>query len=673
MKRDKTCVSWCGALSAVAMMFAFALSSCTKDPIDGDMQQPDKEVPAGMICIDFSSTDSQLADTRAGELQTTEEKRIDAADIFFYGTTEGGNKGILVKRVSTSDQGVDLADSKILIPNTGLEANEAYKIVVVANGGVGFTTDDLTVGSSIDILTEKFTFITDITSLKTPLLMSGQVDSHIFSNNPTAKIEMVRQVVKLNVTVKLGDILTKTYPDAQFGGITADVGKADLSIWNLPSHSFVMNNVSLPTPSKMLPEVPKEMPWNATAQEWNFTTYAYAHTDYPLGGAVNGTAPAAKDRSTQFTLRLPYRLTSTDQIVANNYYKIYIDDPEDPHKPHKTVRNKIYNVAVTINGFGNDTPDYPGGLDMTVTTNVLPWNVFERFSDISDVLMIGPYYLFMRPGEVSGTQLAEGGNVHDEGGTIEISYRTNVGGFYVIVRNHGKIVQNTKSTPTPVVNGETDQSIKIVVPPIGYLEDGRYTVSIHHPLYASELITPIPPLNFTQYGGFIPNSVLSQSFTSVNAGDIQGWPADRLPARGLQIAKRGIQILPSGVEQEKDPEKQWKTSNTFTSGTTAPGLGMGKSSTDAMIAAGADEHPAAKYCREMGPEWYLPSRDELLLIYNYQAALGTSYTFPANIYRSSTADRSDHDFGSLCVLFGSGTVEYLKKTSTIKVRCVREI
>lgn len=368
MKRDKICIWWCGALSAVAMMLAVALGSCTKESLDGDMQHPGNELPAGMICIDFSGTDSQRLDTRADELQTTEEKRIVAADIFFYGTTEGGNKGELVKRVSTSDEGVDLlADSKIVIPNIGLETKEAYEIVVVANGGTDFTTDDLTVGSSIDVLTHKITAVTDIALLKTPLLMSGVVDSHIFSNNPIAKIDMVRQVVKLNVTVKLSNTFTETYHSAQFGGRTEAVGKADLSIWNLPSHSFVMssNIQQLPSESKMLPAIPNEMLWNATTKEWKFTTYAYANP-------VQGKDANAKNRSTQFIFQLPYRLTLIAPIVTDNYYKIYIDDTNNPFNPYMTIHNTIYNVAVTVNGFGSEIPDIVG---TTVTTSVLPWGI----------------------------------------------------------------------------------------------------------------------------------------------------------------------------------------------------------------------------------------------------------------------------------------------------------
>lgn len=673
MKRDKICISWCGALSAVAMMLAVALGSCTKEPLDGDMQHPGNELPAGMICIDFSGTDSQRLDTRADELQTTEEKRIVAADIFFYGTTEGGNKGELVKRVSTSDEGVDLlADSKIVIPNIGLETKEAYEIVVVANGGTDFTTDDLTVGSSIDVLTHKITAVTDIALLKTPLLMSGVVDSHIFSNNPIAKIDMVRQVVKLNVTVKLSNTFTETYHSAQFGGRTEAVGKADLSIWNLPSHSFVMssNIQQLPSESKMLPAIPNEMLWNATTKEWKFTTYAYANP-------VQGKDANAKNRSTQFIFQLPYRLTLIAPIVTDNYYKIYIDDTNNPFNPYMTIHNTIYNVAVTVNGFGSEIPDYPGGLDMTVTTNVLPWNVVEKAPEMGGYVKFART-TFTKTGEMTETALQEGGNLPEDGGTVKIYCKTNVGGWYVIVRDHGKIVQNTKSTPTRVVTKETEQSLDIAIPAIDYL-DGRYTVSIHHPAYASELINQIPPITFTQYGGFIPNSELLKTIVIDDNTTIGSWPENKLPPRGLQIAKTG-NVLPTGAAKADDPKMQWRIwSNDF--GHTdiqAEGLGEGKGNYALMTTLDAVNYPIGQACKDLGTEWYVPSTGELRLIYNNKGTLGTSYSFTSDsfnnsIYWSSAESISSPTGARGLDFYYGGMGDYFKHGGTIRVRCVRNI
>jgi hypothetical protein len=58
----------------------------------------------------------------------------------------------------------------------------------------------------------------------------------------------------------------------------------------------------------------------------------------------------------------------------------------------------------------------------------------------------------------------------------------------------------------------------------------------------------------------------------------------------------------------------WKTSTTTTTGTAS--LIDGVANTEAMATAGIALHPAAEACRSMGPEWYLPARAELDLIYD---------------------------------------------------------
>lgn len=659
MKRKKIGIASSVALSAVAIVLAFTLSSCTKEPIEGGH----KESPAGMIYIDFSDSDSPT-DTRADELQDSYEKQVTHADIFFYGVAKGDNINIdkLIKRISVA--GSSIVDSKIAIPSTEIDLDLAYKIVVVANGGASWA-DDLIIGSPIDDLDAKITSIADISSLQTPLLMSGVVDSHVFATDPIVNIDLIRQVVKLNITVKLSREFTDNYPLADFGGSYQNMMET-MWVFNLPSQSYIINNnTSLPANSTMLY---KEKPWgDVITALGGFTIYAYANP-------VMGNDAAARKGSTRFIFRMPYRLDPKSEIVTENYYAIYINDANSPENPHKTLRNNAYDIAVTITGFGSETPpDFPDGIGMTVTTNVLPWNSIWRDDYVGSVAALDEV-VFRSTTSTSFSDLPEGGNIPEDGGTLRLHCYTDVGGLYMILRDHGKIVKNTKSTPTPIVHVWAYQNIEMEIPKLDYL-DHRYTVSIHHPIYASELINQIT-FSFTQYGGFIPNSELLKGVTMYDK--LEQWPADKLPPRGLQIAKTG-NVLPTEAAKTDKPEVPWSTDTSTLIGTTKVDLGSGKSNYMQLNALPASQYPIGQACAHLGPEWYVPSRNELILIHETRLlTLGSSYVFDESsaepYFNYWTSSESGDNFFSWYVEFGDGPWgKPTSKYSPFRVRCVRDI
>jgi hypothetical protein len=63
--------------------------------------------------------------------------------------------------------------------------------------------------------------------------------------------------------------------------------------------------------------------------------------------------------------------------------------------------------------------------------------------------------------------------------------------------------------------------------------------------------------------------------------------------------------------------KQWKTTNTTTAGTTS--TYDGAANTAAIVTAGIADHPAAQFCTGLSiggyTDWYLPARDELEIAY----------------------------------------------------------
>lgn len=354
-----------GAVAAMSL-----LGSCTKEP------STDGELSGEAIYINLSSEDD--TQTRA-QLQTDNEKRITSAYIFFYGTVDGTNKDKLVKGVSTSDDGVSTDGSKVVVPASIIDIKQAYKIVVVANGGVAFNVNDIVDNSDISLLNDKLTTIT--TQIQTPtvtsneLLMSGTIDSHTFSQNPVATVNLVRQAVKLNVKVTMSKTFTDNYPDAKFGTGIDGVDAPELLVLNVPNDSYVMRRATPVLPSKRYLDY-LDLAMTASATEWTVTAYAYENP-------TKGTDDKAKSEATYFILQLPYKLNADSEVVTDNYYKFYINDPADPTNPHKTISNTHYNVSVAVNGFGGAVPDINGA---QVITTVLPWE-----GEISQTDPVGEY------------------------------------------------------------------------------------------------------------------------------------------------------------------------------------------------------------------------------------------------------------------------------------------
>lgn len=108
-----------------------------------------------------------------------------------------------------------------------------------------------------------------------------------------------------------------------------------------------------------------------------------------------------------------------------------------------------------------------------------------------------------------------------------------------------------------------------------------------------------------------------------------------------------------------------KTSDTVTPNTFSANDGM--ANTDAMELEGLPAHPAAHTCRQKGDDWYLPSFDELRLLYELAPGLAFS---AAHRYWSSTGHGNGNTQWTKSFLTGT---EYAgtSKTSDLRVRCVR--
>jgi hypothetical protein len=94
-----------------------------------------------------------------------------------------------------------------------------------------------------------------------------------------------------------------------------------------------------------------------------------------------------------------------------------------------------------------------------------------------------------------------------------------------------------------------------------------------------------------------------------------GYFAGQISTAGNGVADYNLVIAPKSSGQNSS--KQWKTSNTDTSGTTS--VIDGPANTSAMIAAGAASHPAANFCDGLSiggfSDWYMPAKNELEICY----------------------------------------------------------
>jgi hypothetical protein len=115
--------------------------------------------------------------------------------------------------------------------------------------------------------------------------------------------------------------------------------------------------------------------------------------------------------------------------------------------------------------------------------------------------------------------------------------------------------------------------------------------------------------------------------------------------------------------------RQWKTTNTATSGTASTTDGLANS--NAMNDA---NHPAAQYCRGLTTggfiDWYLPAKDELNFLYQNRANMPSGEGFVSDGYWSSTEHSSP---SAWLQLFFNGTQYDGLKATPNYFRAVRRV
>ncbi len=149
---------------------------------------------------------------------------------------------------------------------------------------------------------------------------------------------------------------------------------------------------------------------------------------------------------------------------------------------------------------------------------------------------------------------------------------------------------------------------------------------------------------------------------------------DTGPAGGIvfHITDGGLHGLEAAavVDQETHVtylvSAQWGCSGALIPGAAGTAVGTGAQNT-ADIIAGCDETSAASVAAAHGPGWFLPSRDELNLLYA-QKVSGVVGGFASNNYWSSSQNNSNNVWNQN---FNNGNQNNNNKNNTLRVRAVR--
>ncbi|MEG0648051.1 MAG: hypothetical protein RR471_12910, partial [Bacteroides sp.] len=190
-------------------------------------------------------------------------------------------------------------------------------------------------------------------------------------------VNLVRQAVKFRVKLKFSPIFLAAYPDVTIN--TPDlVAEMNLRCYNLPNASFIYGTPDATRFNTLAAA------YNMKLKDYDYQGFTadvvnavYTKEVYGYENVVSGQTAVQSKAATNFILCLPYFISNADKTttkVVDNYYKINIDNPTQGDARYATHRNYLYDISVTVHGFGDKVPAIDG---LDVVTKVLPWNGVE--------------------------------------------------------------------------------------------------------------------------------------------------------------------------------------------------------------------------------------------------------------------------------------------------------
>ncbi|MEG1635643.1 MAG: hypothetical protein RR388_08455, partial [Rikenellaceae bacterium] len=362
-----------------ALMFVV---SCSKQGVDDNLLP--KDAVQIQLAIDGLSGDSRAT--------AAAEEYVECLQMFVFPKSDdksGKAERVIMldaKKGTTDDMRSTWDRTTKTFTIRGLVGEKTIYVVANGTSNNGYDPAAFTVGSTTEselfmAATKRVGQIVAPTPNVGGWLMVGSATNN-FTTNPEMQVDLVRQVAKIKLHVKFDKLFSDSYPAMKFG--EKSISAAMVTAYNVPTHSYITNGVH--SPILPLDNILNDYNSNELShvggesdREWKSEIYVYENPQ-------TGTTEADKKVATQFVIQIPYTDGTNSTVYANSYL-VYVADAAATEvlSPHKIIRNNIYDVTVTVKGFGSAVPDVDRTL---VTTNVLPWNTASSDEGVGDFLTV---------------------------------------------------------------------------------------------------------------------------------------------------------------------------------------------------------------------------------------------------------------------------------------------
>lgn len=653
--RDQISITgvWSSTLTAIVLLaFLLLFGACSKDPKDISLSEQE----SNKLKIRFNLSENETKQEAA--IDPPFESQLKSIKVFIF---DALTDNVFEKKYEVDLTSADLgteqpqwASNQTLIIPEYEPSGEKY-IYVVANWTPQTDISSCKRGEFLLLLDT----ITDVSDLQqSPILMSGKEIKQNLNASKTVNVELIRNLAKIKTTVTLLRSTIIDNPD-----IAWLPEQMTVTVKNVPDRRFIVYNKQMPQNPKrlnseefMLIEDPENDQWKQNA--------IYVNVNTP-----DANSPDYNAKKSYLIVRLPYKNRSTDSTHTDNFYKI--EFPQAVTIEHNT----IYDFKIKIAGLGG--PETKPEENAENTMDVIPWvpNGMEAEDPMDEFYIDRTYYSFGLEDKV----------------TIWIGLSAlSRNAWDLLDENTGRIVCQQGSTGKirkDTIDGmeyqpQSNTSTNLIITRLKHvaMEKNEHKFKI-----VVGKRSTVPPYNIPKPALSVPLTVIPNSIPreDVIFKESFKYPNDyQLPEGciGVQFAKRADYTDPKNPVGDDDLKMCITTGPVYGGTTTNTATGGGESATNKMKDNTGVYLPAAKYCKDMGDGWFIPTRADMLVFHNLQQHLGDSYKFklvpsPLTDYDGYYWTSSRGSSSSLTFYaFKEGAGKTIDvKDATVRIRCVRHI